>query len=211
MSRLKNFTPANAVDDSLEVFWRWGYNAASMEQLVAATGLSRSSIYSEFESKRGLFDKALKRYLEVFFVRLEPLRTGGLESIISFLSDLKGSVFLNPEFGCLVVNVRPEFSSNDAGFGRMYIRYEESIASGFESALATADRLGELAESTDIQLRVSHLSLMLLGLFGYARGNPNTDATARRAEALVAEVENWRRRSFRQRRARSRPARDQPQ
>ena len=211
MPRSKDFDPTNAVDDSLEVFWKWGYNAASMEHLAAATGLSRSSIYSEFGSKRGLFDKALERYIEIFIATMQPLHEGGIESIISFFSDLKGSVFLNPEFGCLVVNVRSEFPANDAGFRRTCLRYEESMASGFESALATADRLGELAESTDLRLRVSQLSLMLLGLFGYARGNLNADTTAKRAEALVAEVENWRRRSFRQRRGWSRPARDQPQ
>ena len=211
MPRSKDFDPTNAVDDSLEVFWKWGYNAASMEHLAAATGLSRSSIYSEFGSKRGLFDKALERYLEIFIATLQPLHEGGIESIISFLGDLKGSVFLDPEFGCLVANVQSEFPAGDASFRRTYFRYEDSIASGFASALVTADRLGELAESTDLQLRVSHLSLMLLGLFAYARGNPNADTTVKRVEALVAEVESWRRRSFRQRRGRSGPARDQPQ
>ena len=208
MPRSKDFDPTNAVDDSLEVFWRHGYNGTSMEQLVAATRLSRSSIYSEFGSKRGLFDRALERYLEIFIATLQPLREGGIESIISFLGDLKGSVFLDPEFGCLVVNVRSEFPANDSSFRRLHVRYARSIESGFESALATADLLGELAESTDLRLRVSHLSLMLLGLFVYARGNPNADATAKRVEALVAEVESWRRRSFRQRRGRSRPSRD---
>lgn len=46
-----------------EVFGRLGYNACSVDDLVAATALQRGSLYKAFGSKRGLFEKVLVRAL----------------------------------------------------------------------------------------------------------------------------------------------------
>jgi TetR/AcrR family transcriptional regulator, copper-responsive repressor len=52
------------IDAAMQVFWRHGYAAASINDLTAATGLSRSSIYQRFRDKEGLFQHALARYTE---------------------------------------------------------------------------------------------------------------------------------------------------
>jgi AcrR family transcriptional regulator len=46
-----------------EVFGRLGYNACSVDDLVAATALQRGSLYKAFGSKRGLFEQVLVRAL----------------------------------------------------------------------------------------------------------------------------------------------------
>src|SRR5579871_6262156 len=46
------------------VFWRHGFAAASLSDLTAATGLSRSSIYQRFGDKDGLFLEALESHTE---------------------------------------------------------------------------------------------------------------------------------------------------
>ncbi|MBS2546414.1 helix-turn-helix transcriptional regulator [Catenulispora sp. NL8] len=47
----------------MRVFWAHGYEGTSMADLVAATNLSRASIYAAFGNKESLFFKALERYL----------------------------------------------------------------------------------------------------------------------------------------------------
>jgi len=55
MARKREFDPAVAVAAAAEVFaWR-GYEGASMDLLVRATGVHRGSLYAMFGSKRGLF------------------------------------------------------------------------------------------------------------------------------------------------------------
>lgn len=46
----------------MEVFWRAGYQGASLQQLRAATGLGPGSLYAAFGNKEGLYLAALERY-----------------------------------------------------------------------------------------------------------------------------------------------------
>ena len=47
-------------------FWQRGYFATSMENLVSATGVNRSGIYTDFGGKDALFLASLKAYRERF-------------------------------------------------------------------------------------------------------------------------------------------------
>ncbi|WP_416350817.1 TetR/AcrR family transcriptional regulator [Rhizobium sp. AN95] len=46
----------------MQIFWRHGYVAASIDELSAAMGLSRSSLYKRFRDKEGLFHEVLVTY-----------------------------------------------------------------------------------------------------------------------------------------------------
>ena len=59
MGRPQTFETDEVVRAARGVFWRDGYESASLPDLEQATGLSRSSIYHAFGSKRGLFDAAV--------------------------------------------------------------------------------------------------------------------------------------------------------
>jgi AcrR family transcriptional regulator len=53
-----------ALDSALRVFWRKGYEGASLPELTRAMGINRPSLYAAFGNKEELFLKALDRYLE---------------------------------------------------------------------------------------------------------------------------------------------------
>ena len=57
--RPREFDAGAALDGAMRLFWRVGYEAASLPDLEAATGLARSSLYNAFGSKRDLYLKAL--------------------------------------------------------------------------------------------------------------------------------------------------------
>ena len=59
MARPRNFAEDTVLAPAAEVFARMGYNAASIDDLLAATGLQRGSLYKAFGSKRNLFEKVL--------------------------------------------------------------------------------------------------------------------------------------------------------
>jgi AcrR family transcriptional regulator len=60
--RPRGFDPDEVLDRVIPVFWACGYDGASMEDLTAASGLARPSLYAAFGDKRGLFLAALDRY-----------------------------------------------------------------------------------------------------------------------------------------------------
>lgn len=60
--RPREFDPDQALDQALELFWRQGYEGTSLSDLVAATGISKASLYAAFGNKEAFFHQALDRY-----------------------------------------------------------------------------------------------------------------------------------------------------
>jgi AcrR family transcriptional regulator len=65
IGRPRGFDADRALERALEIFWRQGYEGASLGDLTEAMGISKTSMYAAFGNKRRLFDKALARYAEI--------------------------------------------------------------------------------------------------------------------------------------------------
>lgn len=64
MGRPREFDTETALDLALHVFWRKGYEGASMADLTEAMGITKPSLYAAFGNKEELFRKALDRYVD---------------------------------------------------------------------------------------------------------------------------------------------------
>jgi AcrR family transcriptional regulator len=62
--RPRIFDEERALDAALGVFWRSGYQGASLAELTHAMGISKPSLYAAFGNKEHLFLTALERYRE---------------------------------------------------------------------------------------------------------------------------------------------------
>ena len=62
--RPRNFETDEALDQALTVFWRHGFQGASLQDLTQAMGLSKPSLYAAFGDKEALYLKCLNRYVE---------------------------------------------------------------------------------------------------------------------------------------------------
>jgi AcrR family transcriptional regulator len=65
VGRPRGFDVDQALDRAVEVFWRQGYEGASLSDLTEAMGINKTSMYKAFGNKRDLFDKALARYAQI--------------------------------------------------------------------------------------------------------------------------------------------------
>ena len=72
MARPRAFDESDVIDRAMRQFWSYGYEATSVDDLCAATGLNRSSLYRTFGSKRELLDTALTAYERASLQRIEP-------------------------------------------------------------------------------------------------------------------------------------------
>ena len=63
--RPRTFDKNRALDQAIEVFWRKGYEGASICDLTAAMGINPPSLYAAFGNKQSLFRQALDRYVEI--------------------------------------------------------------------------------------------------------------------------------------------------
>src|SRR5438445_3107154 len=62
--RPREFDVEKALERAMNVFWRKGYEGASLPDLTRAMGINRPSLYAAFGNKESLFRKALDRYAE---------------------------------------------------------------------------------------------------------------------------------------------------
>ena len=115
MGRPREFDLDRALDHALEVFWRNGYEGASIAELTEAMGINPPSLYAAFGNKEELFRKALERYVAQYARYWDdalavPTARGMVEHLLreaaNFLSDE-----CNPR-GCLMV--RSVVSCGDA-------------------------------------------------------------------------------------------------
>ena len=64
IGRPRAFDVDLALDRALHVFWKKGYEGASLSELTRAMDINRPSLYAAFGNKEQLFRKALDRYAE---------------------------------------------------------------------------------------------------------------------------------------------------
>ena len=62
MAKPESFDRVDIIEKVTKVFWTKGYNGTSMQDIVDATGLNRSSIYNSFGDKHSLYLDTLKHY-----------------------------------------------------------------------------------------------------------------------------------------------------
>ena len=62
IGRPRAFDPDQALERALDVFWRQGYEGASLTDLTEAMGINRNSMYATFGNKEDVFRLALARY-----------------------------------------------------------------------------------------------------------------------------------------------------
>lgn len=64
MGRPREFDTGEALENAMKAFWTKGYDGTSIQDLMAATGLKKQSLYGAFGNKRELYVASLKRFDE---------------------------------------------------------------------------------------------------------------------------------------------------
>ena len=145
IGRPREFDFDNALDRALLVFWRNGYEGASIADLTDAMGINPPSLYAAFGNKEGLFRKVVDRYIERYagfweVARAAPTARATVEHLlrasVDFVTDEA-----NPR-GCLMVRgamacseaankIRDEIVTRRAtGEAMLRERFERAIAEG---------------------------------------------------------------------------------
>ncbi|AIE84527.1 TetR/AcrR family transcriptional regulator [Fimbriimonas ginsengisoli] len=105
LGRPRAFDADEALDRALEVFWRSGYEGASLSDLTEAMGITRPSLYAAFGNKEELFRKALDRYMEradgVTSALEEPSARVAIETFLT--RAVSGQCGQGKSRGCLLV------------------------------------------------------------------------------------------------------------
>ncbi|PRY32364.1 TetR/AcrR family transcriptional regulator [Pseudosporangium ferrugineum] len=186
MGRPKQFDPALAVGQAMDLFWRRGYAGTTPQDLAGELGIGKGSLYHAFGGKRQLFDLAVERYLdqhvEATIATLERpgparerLRTA-LRRLVEADADHRG---------CLMINSAVEFGLPDDAVVRQVRRMFARIEGAFEALLASGQRAGEIRPDLDAGATAGLLLNTVAGLRVLARVESSPDRLLRVVDATV--------------------------
>ncbi len=189
LGRRPGFDREAVVAAAIIPFWAKGFEATTLSDLEAATGIDRSSIYNSFGGKDGLYRSATAAYVdsaeEVLF---EPLHHGaeGVADIIEFLDRLAENLGAgaNPQ-GCLIVNDMIAAVDHQST-----TRYLMRLEAGLRAALDRASESGE----TDPDMNAQRSGLLTAAILGVNITHRNDESGTRARifiDALRTEVNSW--------------------
>ena len=155
------------------LFWRQGYEGTSTQELVDLLEINRNSMYSEFGSKRGLFDAALAHYEQTWIDRnFGPLEIQGsglteIENVFDHYARIgRGK---RSGLGCMLTNAAVELAGVDPESRRTARRFMGRVTRAFERALSNAQGAGEVADGVNAGLEARYLTATWLGMLVLAR------------------------------------------
>jgi TetR/AcrR family transcriptional repressor of nem operon len=177
MARPREFDASTALDRAMEVFWTRGYEATSLDDLCAATGLSRSSFYATFESKRALLLLAVDRYAELRAPAFAAALKGPRDihhGIATLLGELIDQIVSGAgRRGCFLGNCAAELPRSDRGALARVRQGLATIETVFRAALERAKTAGELPRGADVSALAHFLTAGLQGLRLIGKVNPD--------------------------------------
>lgn len=110
MARPRTFDDEHVLNVVLETFWRSGFEATSLADLVAATGLKKGSLYGAFGDKQSMFCKAIgvydARYVDSAIAMMAD--KPGDEAIALLMSLPAEAVRMGDTRGCFLCNTLQE-------------------------------------------------------------------------------------------------------
>jgi AcrR family transcriptional regulator len=145
--RPRCFDADRALDRAMYVFWRQGYEGASLSELTRAMGINRPSLYAAFGGKEALFREALDRYAAgpAGYVR-DALAAPTARAVVERM--LRGAVALQTDPktppGCLVVNGALACGSKADRVRRRLASHRDAVEHDLRRRLERARATGDL-------------------------------------------------------------------
>ena len=173
----------------MHLFWRHGYEATSLAQLLEAMGgISSASFYAAFGSKEVLFRESLALYVKTYGTCLEPLFDPAMSPREALEQALRASVHMQTSdehpLGCLVCSSTVSCSPEAGEVLRFVADIRGANLAAIRGCVDRAIRLGELSPQRDAAALAVAFNGVLVGISAQAR-----DGVARATlEAAVSEI-----------------------
>ncbi|BBP02846.1 TetR family transcriptional regulator [Sulfuriferula plumbiphila] len=186
MPRCREFDIDQALDQALNAFWLKGYAATSMTDLMAAMGLSKSSFYECFGSKREALLAALSRYSarELAETRRHFSAAGPVAALLAaWVRHSIDPAACRPSqrCGCLIVNVAVELAPHDGEIEDAVRRHLDMLA----AFLAAAIQRGHADGSIPTRFEPAHGADMLLNLIAGIQVLAKSGVETHRLAAII--------------------------
>lgn len=186
MARPRTFDPDKVLDAARDIFWRKGYQATSLDDITAETGLTKPSLYAAFGDKTSLFLKILDRYHERILARSDKMLSDGPSAraaieawLISFLPACSG---VKGRRGCLSINTGADGGLDEEALRKSIASFNTRLESLIVARLQR-DR-AQFAGNFDPTAVTQTIMAVYSGLMAQAKQAP----TLERVQSIVTQT-----------------------
>ena len=153
MARTKDFDENEVLAKAIQLFWHKGYNATSMQDLVDALGISRSSLYDTYSDKHTLFLKALESYQKAGNASINEIikqSTSAKETVIKLMElATNGLVSDKQQKGCFLVNAEVQVAPHGQEVNKLVCQNERQMETAFFQVIKKGQERGEIKNTQD--------------------------------------------------------------
>ena len=171
LGRPRSFDRVQAIDDALQLFWQYGYDATSLSRLKATIGggITAPSFYAAFGSKEGLFKEVVARYMDTHGRVNDPLFDETLAPRAALASALKRSARMQCDErfpkGCLIaLGTLGTCADDDSSVPLPLKQARARTRDGILGCVKRGIARGDLPETTDAAALASLFEGFLLGI-----------------------------------------------
>lgn len=167
MPRKPEYDRERIVKQAMMVFWRDGYESASMHNLIEAMEINRGSLYQAFGSKAGLFEEVLKYYFDNFQVPVSEL-VAEVEPDVAIRSVFYAMFLIEDSeyesWGCLLYNTVSELKNTKPELAASAEQYLAQLSDFFEDCIGRAQREGKMRSDCPASVYANYLISLCGGL-----------------------------------------------
>lgn len=178
-----------ALDAAMHLFWSKGYEATSMQDLLAAMGLSKSSLYQGFGGKKELFIRCIDRYRNnmsgVLAGLLGKAPSGRIfieKLLVNFAVEARQPEHLRR--GCLLMNTATEFAQKDSEVAEQVAAGFKRLREALEAAVLRGQQEGDISPVQDAGVLSDYLVCSIGGITTVVKGG----ADERRVKEIVCVI-----------------------
>jgi TetR/AcrR family transcriptional repressor of nem operon len=191
MGRSRSFDESEVLAAAKDQFWSNGYAAARVDDIAAATGLGKGSLYGAFGDKHKLFLRVFDDYcaglIEAVRRALEGPDAGAYERlrahVLKVANATASDVCLR---GCLLAKGTAELSGQDEAVVATARQTFAAIEQLISSCIAGAQRAGDIKQDADPARLAGLLLAVLRGIEALGKGGSNPDSLHAIAETALA-------------------------
>lgn len=165
MARSVEFNECEIIEKAMNVFWEKGYHATSMQDLVDAMQINRSSLYNTIGDKHCLFMKCVTSYTENAMkeTREKVAREkSALNGLIKIIRD-KAAWVVDSEKGCLGIKTIFEIAHEDEAVRNLLCKNNSLYLEFMTDVIQKAIDEGELDGEEDASLLAEYIMTTFTG------------------------------------------------
>ena len=168
MARSKQFNTEEVLEKAIRLFWKQGFHATSMEDLVSTLGINRASMYNTFGSKQALFEQAVERYKNNDLKRIADFLYYQLNVrqglAVLFQNQIEQAFQKDTPKGCFLVNTITEMGTSNLEFAVKLKTYKAEYETVFYNYLKYGVDQGQISPYKDLAVLAANLHVFQSGL-----------------------------------------------